>query len=138
MGSYERMGLAIMVTVAGGSLSLIRRWGRDTARTLQEKFPQLIAESDPAETLRRFDGLRETLFDFPAYHSNLVRDGEVHIHLDYGMGVRAEEAACEQSMGVIEQLLELSGAEKAGVELISRSWAGAEKTVIRARWRPSW
>lgn len=138
MGSYERMGLAIMDKVAGGSLSLIRRWGRETVAALHEKHPHMIVEGDPQETFRRFDNFREILFDFPAVLFRFIRDGEVLLEIDYGMSPRAEETASHQSMGFIERLLELAGAEKITVEQVSRSWAGDDKTAIRARWSPMW
>lgn len=138
MESYERMALAIMDKIAGGSFSLIRRWGRDSVAVLHEKHPHMIAEDDPRETLRRFDTLSETLFDFPAVELRFIRDGEAHLEIDYGMGARAEEIATHQTVGVIERLLELAGAEKVAVEPISRSWTGDGRTVIRAKWSPGW
>ena len=138
MESYERMGLAILDRIAGGSFALIRRWGRETARALHQANPRVVVEGDPRETLTRFDGLRGALFDFPAFALSSLREGEALFEIDYGMGPRAEEAGCQQSVGVIEQLLELAGAEKVIVEPISRSWAGADTTVIRAKWSPRW
>lgn len=138
MESYERMGLAILSAVAGGSFALIRRWGRETARTLHQAHPRLVAEGDPQETLRRLEGLREDLFDFPAIQTRMIRDGEVHLEIGYGMSPRAEEAACHQTMGFIEQLLESSRAEKIVVDPIRSSWTGDDETVVRARWLPRW
>lgn len=138
MESYERMGLAIMDKIAGGSFALIRRWGRETVRALHQVHPDLIEEGDPTETFRRFDRIRETFFDFPAVESKFIREGQAVFEIQYGMSPRAEEAACHQSLGFFERLLELSGAEKIVVEPISRSWAGDDRTVVAARWRPKW
>lgn len=138
MESYERMGLSIMDNIAGGDLDLIQRWGRATVDLLHQSQPDIFAEGDPRETFVRFDVLRRTLFDYPAVESRYLRDGKVILEVDYGMSSRAEEAACHQSMGFLERLLEVSGAEEIRVELMERAWRGDDRTVLCVRWRPLW
>ncbi len=141
METYERMGLAILDQVAAGDLELIHRWGRDTVDLLQQAEPYLIAEGDPRETFSRFDVLRQMLFDFPAVESKGVRDGKATLELSFGMSQRAEEAACHQSIGFLERLLELSGAEGISVVPLRYAWEEGEEggaTVIEVRWRPTW
>lgn len=138
MDSYERMGLAILDNVAEGEMALIHRWGRETVDILYESQPYLIQAGDPRETFTRFDVLRQTLFDFPAVQSKFIRDGKVLLQIDYGMSPRAEEAACHQSLGFIERLLELAGAEKIAVGLTRRSWNGDDDTVMEVSWSPRW
>lgn len=138
MDSYERMGLAILDNIAGGDMELIHRWGRETVDLLHESQPYLIADGDPSETFNRFDVLRQTLFDFPAVQSRFIRDGKVSILIDYKMSARAEEAACHQSLGFIERLLELAGAENIQVGLARRSWSGDGDTVMEVAWSPKW
>jgi hypothetical protein len=138
METYERMGLAILANVAQGDLSLIRRWGRETLDLLCDQEPDLLALGDPRETFARFHVLRQSLFDFPAVEARVVRDGKALLEIDYGMSPLAEEAACHQSLGFLERLLELSGAEEIDVSLTACSWSGAERTVMKVCWRPMW
>jgi hypothetical protein len=138
METYERMGLAILETVADGDLGLIRLWGRETLDLLVEKEPDLLALGDPRETFARFQVLRQTLFDFPSVEARVVRDGKALLEIDYGMSPLAEEAACHQSLGFLERLLELSGADEIDVRLTACSWSGAERTVMKVCWRPRW
>jgi hypothetical protein len=138
METYERMGLAILETVAHGDLSLIHRWGRETVDLLCEQEPDLLALGDPRETFARFHVLRQSLFDFPAVEATVVRDGKALLEIDYGMSSPAEEAACHLSMGFLERLLELCGAEEIDVSLTACSWEGAERTEMTVRWRPMW
>ena len=138
MATYERMGLAILDQVAEGDFDLIHRWGRDTVDLMQKVEPYLIAEGDPRETFSRFDVLRQMLFDFPAVESKGVRDGKAVLEINFGMSQRAEEAACHQSIGFLERLLELSGADEINVKPLSYSWEEGGVTVIEVRWRPTW
>lgn len=133
MASYERMGLAILSEVARGDLWLVQTWGRATVDVLYRLQPELFVKGDPRETFMRFHVLRETLFDFPAARTTVIRDGCAQIELSYSMSTKAEEAACHQSLGFCERLLEVSGAEVADVELRFGRWVG-EPSLIEARW----
>jgi hypothetical protein len=138
METYERMGLAILENVAQGDLGLIRRWGRETVDVLYREQPDLFAHGDPRETFSRFQGLRQTLFNFLCVESRLIKDGKALLIIDYGMSPLAEEAACHQSIGFMERLMELSGAEDVEVRLTACSWKGDERTVMEVLWRPKW
>lgn len=136
METYERMGLAILDGLADGRLEMVREWGRRTIDTLREAEPVLFASSDPRETFMRFQVLRQTLFNFPAAEVVSIRDGRAVLEIRYGMSGRAEEAATWQSVGFLERLMEVSGAKRVAVALLSRSWAGDPNTRIEVTWDP--
>lgn len=134
METFERMGLAILDQLGHGDLEAVRAWGRRTIDELREAQPSLFATRDPRETFMRFQVLRHALFNFPAAEVIMIRDGRAILELRYGMSARAEEAACWQSLGFLERLMEVSGATGVEVEFDSRAWEGAPATRIRVSW----
>lgn len=134
MATFERLGNQILRTTARGELQAVRFWGRYSVGSLRASHPELLAPGDPIETLRRFRVMRETYFDFAALELPLLHDDEAHVVVRYYMGMPAEEAACYQTMGFFEGLLELAGAKQIAAELRERSWAGAPRTLIHITW----
>ena len=134
MGVFERLGNAILATVARGEQFPVRLWGRYSASQLHKAYPTLLAKGDPVETLNRFRVLRETFFDFPAISVPLLHEGEAQLLIHYHMGPVAEEAASNQTMGFFEGLLELAGARLVHAEFRERSWAGDPRTLATMRW----
>ncbi len=134
MEAYERMGLAIFEEIARGDFQAVRHWGRRTIDELHESEPELFSGSDPRDTFMRFQILRQALFDFPAAEVIAVRDGKATIQIRYGMSPRAEEAAAWQSVGFLERLMELSGAEGVEASIESRAWEGAPATRVIVSW----
>ena len=135
METYERMGLAILDEIAHGDLEAAREWGRRTIDELRESDAELFAARDPRETFMRFQVLRQTLFNFAAAEVIAIRDGRAVVQLRYGMSMRAEEAACWQSMGFLERLMEASGAADVNVDFETCAWEGASATRIRVTWK---
>jgi hypothetical protein len=80
--------------------------------------------------------MRETFFDFESLTVTMLLDDEAHIAIRYYMGEPAEEAACHQTMGFFEGLLELAGARDVSASFRERSWANALRTVLVIRWTP--
>jgi hypothetical protein len=136
METYERFGLAILDHIARGDFQAVRQWGRYTIDELQGLEPELFSARDPRETFMRFQILRQTLFDFPAAEVVAIRDGKVILDLCYGMSARAEEAAAWQSIGFLERLMELSGAENVDATFERMTWEGAPSTRIVVTWSP--
>lgn len=135
MATFERMGNHILRTVANGEMFPVQLWGRYSAAKLHEANPSLLAPNDPIETLNRFRVLRETFFDFDALAVPMLLDDEANIVIRYYMGMPAEEAACHQTMGFFEGLLELAGAKDVHASFRERSWANALRTLLVVRWR---
>jgi hypothetical protein len=136
MESFERMGLAILAEIAHGDLETVRSFGRVSIDWLCQQHPTLLAADDPRDTIMRFHVLRRGFFDYGALEISSVSDGEAALHVAYGMGPRAEEAASWQTLGFLERLLEVSGAKDVSAWFSARSWGGDKTTVIQLRWLP--
>jgi hypothetical protein len=134
MDTFERMGNQILELVAHGDLPAVRGWGRVSVDQLRVLQPRLVAVGDSMETINRFQVLRSTYFDFDAIHVLMLHEGEALIAINYYMGMPAEEAACWQTLGFFERLLELSGASSVEARFIECSWAGSSRTVLSLEW----
>jgi hypothetical protein len=135
METFERMGNAILATVARGQLFPVQMWGRFSAAQLRAAHPKLLAPDDPVETLNRFRVLRETFFDFHALEVLQLHDGRADIVIRYHMGMPAEEAASYQTLGFFEGLLELAKATQIRGTFRERSWAGDPRTRLELTWQ---
>jgi hypothetical protein len=136
MGSFERMGVAILAEVARGELELVREWGRMQTEWITQTESGLLAPGDPMESLMRFQVLRNGFFDYTALEFSYVYEGEAALEIRYGMGPVAEQAAALQTMGFFEKLVELAGGKKVEARFTSESWAGAPVTTLNLRWEP--
>jgi hypothetical protein len=134
MESFERMGVAILETIAHGDLETVRMFGRLSIDWLCQQHPTLLAKGDPRDTLMRFQVLRQGFFDYGALEISSVSDGEATMVVGYGMGKRAEEAAAWQTLGFFERLLEVSGAQDVKAWFSKCSWTGDLGTTIQLRW----
>ncbi len=134
MATFERMGNEVLRTTAQGKLEVVRLWGRFSAGQLRAAHPTLLAPQDPVDTLTRFRVLRETFFDFPALDVLMLHDSEAQIAIRYHMGMPAEEAACYQTLGFFEGLLELAGGRAVTGSFRRRSWEGDADTVVDLSW----
>lgn len=134
MATFERLGDQILHVVARDDLEAVRMWGRFSVDVLRAKYPMLLAQGDPIETINRFRVLRATFFDFEALEVPMLHDDEAEIVIRYHMGMPAEEAASMQTLGFFERLLELAGATDVSAELRERSWLGDARTLLALRW----
>lgn len=134
MATFERMGNAILRTVANNDLSAVQMWGRFSADQLRALHPMLVAEGDPSETLNRFRVMRATFFDFEALEIPMLFPGRAHVIIRYHMGSPAEMAAAYQTMGFFERQLELAGAHDIHAVFRERSWAGDPQTLLELAW----
>ena len=130
MEVFERLGDAILAVIAGNDVQAVRLWGRFSVEPLVEHHPTLLAKGDPVESLRRFQVLRSTFFDFSAIEVATFTTGHAELEIHYHMGPIAEEAASYQAMGFFEGLLDLAGATDVVAELTERSWAGDRRTRL--------
>jgi hypothetical protein len=134
MASFERLGNAILASVAQGSVDAVRVWGRFSVDLLAAAQPSLLAVGDPIETINRFHVLRSSYFDFDALQVLSVSEGEAQVLIGYHMGPMAEEAAAHQTLGFFERLLEVAGAVDVFAQLAERSWAGDARTRLSLTW----
>jgi len=134
MDVFERLGVAILDGLEGATLDAVRLWGRFSASQYAAERP-LVADGDPVESLMRLKVVRNTLFDFPAFDIPTLAPDHAEVHIGYGMGHRAEEAACVQTMGFCEGVLDLAGARDVSACLASRVWAGDARTQLLLDWK---
>jgi len=134
MAVFEKLGCAILATVARGELFPVQLWGRYSAQQLHKAYPALLEPGQAVETLRRFHVLRQTFFDFEALTVPSIHAGEAQIAINYYMGETAEEAASYQALGFFEGLLELAGAKDIRGDFKTKAWKGDPKTLLVMRW----
>jgi len=134
MPVFEKLGCAILATVARGELFPVQLWGRYSAAQLHQAYPTLLDPGNAVETLRRFHVLRQTFFDFEAMSVPSIHDGEAQISINYWMGETAEEAASFQALGFFEGLLELAGGKDIRGEFRTKSWRGDPASLLVMRW----
>jgi hypothetical protein len=134
METFERLGVAILDHIAGATLDSVRQWGRFSANQFKGAEPPLLVPNQPTESLMRLKVMRGTLFDFPAFDIPMLADGHAYLSMTYHMAARAEEAACQQTIGFCEGVLSLAGARNIRAEFLERAWAGDERTLVDVKW----
>jgi hypothetical protein len=135
METFERLGIAIVREIARGQLMAVRMWGRFQIEMVRSVHPTLVADDDPRETLLRFQTLRHAFFDYDALDVVEVRDDRGTVGIAYGMGAEAEEAACVQTMGFCERLVEMAGARDVVADFRARGWLSSPRTLVDLRWK---
>ena len=93
-----------------------------------------VVLGEPRETVMRFQALQRGFFDFPAFDIGEISDHRTQIRINYQMSNRAEEAACHQSAGFFDRLLEIAGAKERTVELEKKRWRGDLTTLLSMRY----
>ena len=135
MATFERLGLAILHTIAEGDLGLVRQWGRASVADVAGTVEDVVVPEDPRESLMRFFVLRRSFFDFEALSMLEVTDGTATLQIQYGMSPLAEQAAAVQTLGFFEGLVELADGMALQASLTERSWHGAPRTVLSLSWQ---
>lgn len=135
MSTFERLGIGIIREIGGGQLAAVHMWGRFQVEFVRAAHPTLIATDDPRGTFMRFQSLQRSFFDYDAVTVDEVLDDSAQVSVQYGMSAEAEEAACTQSMGFCERMVELAGGTDVVARFDATSWRGAPRTVISLRWR---
>ncbi len=134
MDSFERMGLAILSVLAKDDLEGVRAFGRASVDSLCRVHPELLAPGDPRDTLMRFQVLRRSFFNYAALAIHAISDEEASFDISYGMTHAAEEAASWQTLGFVERLLEVAGAQAVTAWFSACAWKGDLVTVAELRW----
>jgi hypothetical protein len=133
MGSFERMGLAILAEIASGKMDLVRVFGRAQAEELARENAEMV-EGKPSESLVCFQMVRGSYFNFDAIHVQILSHNYAKLEIAYRMSPLAEQAACWQAFGYFERLLELAGATNINCRFSSRSWDGDAGTTLEIDW----
>src|SRR5688572_562791 len=85
MATFERLGIAILQTIADGDLALVRQWGRASVAHVAGTIEHVVVPEDPRESLMRFFVFRRSLFDFEALSMLQISDVSAAIQIQYGM-----------------------------------------------------
>ncbi len=132
---YERIGLAILSELEGDSLESTRTWGQSLIDNVYEVHESMICEEDPTESLVRYQVYRRTFYNFDPLKIMLIFKNYAKIKINRGMESKlAEQAACYQSLGSFERLLELSGAAYVQHRFTHKSWSGDPDTILELIW----
>lgn len=134
MKSFERMGIGILTEIAGGNFEAAHLWGRFSMDALFSLHPDLVAEENPLESIFRFQVLRRSFFNFDAISIRSMQNKQVVIEIDYQMSKLAERAACCQTAGFFERVLELSGAREITHEFTQQAWETSPPTLLKLTW----
>jgi uncharacterized protein (TIGR02265 family) len=133
--TYKRMGLAVFKLLAKGNLEAAWGWGRASVEEQTKTYKTIIQENNPIGTLRRFSGIQRQFVDFEFIDINELGPGKVQIVFKMVLGDEADEAYAHHLGGVLEGLVELSGAESVKVDINEKCWEGSENTVFEIEWK---
>ena len=134
MATFERFGLAILKVVAEGNLQHVRVWGQVSASRVAASVPDLLVPGDPRESLMRLQVFRRCFFDFEALSILQISDTSADVWIGYGMSPAAEEAACIQTLGFFEGLVELAHGTSVKSSFPESAWVGDRRTVLSLGW----
>ena len=129
-------GLAILDEIAHGDSFPARAWGRMSLDYMVTVHEGLLVQKDPRESLMRLLVVRGSFFDFDPVIMPALTDGHATIQVNYGMPVRADQAACYQTLGFFGRLVELSGGRSVITAFTQRSWEGDPVTAFTVDWEP--
>ncbi len=134
LDSFIRMGLAVFKELVGGNLDTARGGGKIFMDQMADIYQNLVRDGDPMRSLDTFRIIRNRFFDFEGLEIERLGDNMVHIYVNLGFGHEGDEPYSHHLVGAFERLLELSRAEDIEVSLLEKSWDGAERTIIAAKW----
>lgn len=134
METFERMGIGIVRELARGQLAAVRLWGSIQFDVVHAVQPTILAPGDPRESMMRFNTLRRALFDYDALEVTEVLDDAATVAVQYGMSPEAEEAACHQTLGFFERLVEAAGGRDVKARFSAMSWHDGPRTTIDLHW----
>lgn len=137
MDSFERLGVAILEEIVGRERASVRLWGHAQVTTILRFVPELLARGDPKESVARLGAFLATLFDFRAIELESTAERSATIRIDYGMQPLAEEAACWQTQGFFEALVQESGGRGLSAQLTHAPGALHHPTVLTLEWAVS-
>jgi hypothetical protein len=135
METFERMGLAILKLVADCDLQTVRMFGRSQVDWLLPKHLELLVAGDPVATISHFQQHRQSFFDFPALEVVDIAAYRALVSISFRMSPDAEQAACVQTLGFLERLMELATQQPPKAQFLSEAWKGSSRTVLEVCWK---
>ncbi len=132
--TFERMGSAIVKEIAHGNMEIVRMWGRISVEALKALHQDMVVAGNPYESLIRFQVVRKDFFSFNPVNITVFFQNYAKVESAYQMSALAEESAVYQSLGYLERLLELSGANNVQHKFLRKMWEGSPSTVMELSW----
>lgn len=134
MESFERMGIAILREIAMNDMDAIKSWGGHNMDELIKMNPELVTPGDPRESLMKFYVLRTNFFNFDPVQVVTALDNYAKFRVSFHMSRAAEEAATWQTAGLVEKLLEDSGAKSTETVIGAKAWKGDPVTILEVHY----
>jgi hypothetical protein len=134
MEPFERIATAIFKKVADGNVEVVRLWGRMQAEEVARTYDSLVSKGNPHDSLIQFQVLRKTFFNFDPIDVIELFRNYAKLAMNFRMNPAAEQAATYQSLGILERLVELSGASNIKFSFPSKLWEGGKSTVLELDW----
>lgn len=135
METFERMGMAILKLVANRDLERVREFGRAQVDWLLPKHVDLLVTKDAVATIIQFQRHRQGFFDFPALEVVDVAASRALVSVSYRMSPEAEQAACIQTLGFLERLIELATSQPPKAQFLTEAWKGGARTLLEVVWK---
>ena len=132
--SYEHLGIAILHEIVKGDLHSIRLWGKASFNELVKVYRHLVKPGDPASSIRTFDRLKAGFFNFDALEIEQPSDTIAQLTLSIAETNAAKEAIAYQMTGMVERLLELSGARNIEYVFEGRQNANDPPSKVTLKW----
>ncbi|MCB9605492.1 MAG: hypothetical protein H6716_02815 [Polyangiaceae bacterium] len=132
--TFERLGVAILNTVAQGSISMVRVWGHLQVDAMLRIHPEVLAPGDAYESLHRVIVHRKGYFDFDVLTAREVLDDHASFELNYAFSDLGELAACMQTLGAFEELVKRAGGKQVDARFTERRWEGDRRTLFLLSW----
>lgn len=131
--TYKRLFSLLIDAYSGGSMTTVRKWGRDSAEEIiGEVYRSAIQPGHPFRTLKNTEIRFGSFYDFGTL--TVEPEGDTGARVSISGFDAGWEAIHHFIAGWLERSLELAGASQVRVDLAARSWAGDPATVFHARW----
>lgn len=131
---FERVALAAFELAANRDFDVVCGWGRRAVDGLAKVYPDVISEDDPAQSLIRFQSMRQANYNYQPVDIAPITEKTAKLRVDYGMSRLAEQVLSYRMLGYLERLLELSGAKNIQIKLVGRAWEGDPSTIFDLSW----
>jgi len=133
--TFQRMGEAILAEIAAGDMDLVRSWGRLSVSSLISIHEFLVKKGSPGESLKRFQLLKSSFFDFDGFSVEMISDTSATLKVYIATREKSLEPSSYQLVGMVEGLIEVAGARDVQSRFLSKSWEGADKTLVDYAWQ---
>jgi hypothetical protein len=133
---FTRCGWAIFKIMAQGNLDLTRMSGRMQGKKLFETvYKAVVISQDTIATLNRFVVVYNQFFNFSSFRFEDAGKNHVRLHDDYdGSHDPGMVPFCQNMMGMLDILIEMTGGKNVKIELKAKQWQGAPTTIFDITW----